>query len=416
MALILAIESDRRQVSHLTAMVRGRLRAELVLGDTAEAALERLGDRVPDLVLTSPLLSPKDEQALSDRVRKLNGVASHVQTLTLPMFALPPSQTTPPRGVLSALLGDRSSDAVPNGCDPAVFAEQCREYLERSAVERDASKTAERDASTTAESGANRAVEWDARQVERDAPKEDPVSRSTVAEPARSLHISDNPASIIAALAAAEPETFDEQPIELAPVAEPLATAPDEENEEPAEARTAFDDVDLSDLLEEERPDLHATVDVSEDQPVYDLSDASGLDEPPAEAASDRDKAPASDNAHASDNAPANFGEDKDPADVGEKAPADFDEWQQVVDALKRESDRGRWPRRKSRGTMSPAPPSPAAAKPAAPGAPLAQRPRGAKRVHDEWGMFDPQEAGMAALFAKLEKLNSDDDDPPKSA
>src|SRR5215472_2977731 len=107
MALILAIESDRRQVNHLTAMVRGRLRAELVLADTAEAALERLGDRVPDLVLTSALLSPKDEQALTDRLRRLNGVAAHVQMLTLPVLAAPSSHHSSPSsrgGMFSAFL------------------------------------------------------------------------------------------------------------------------------------------------------------------------------------------------------------------------------------------------------------------------------------------------------------------------
>src|SRR5581483_155593 len=140
MALILAIESDKRQVNYLTAMVRGRLHAELVLGDTAEGALERLGDRVPDLILTSALLSPKDEQALGDRLRRLNGVASHVQMLTLPVFAPPASRQGAPQrgGVLSALLGDRNQPSAPDGCDPAVFADQCKEYLRRSADEREA--------------------------------------------------------------------------------------------------------------------------------------------------------------------------------------------------------------------------------------------------------------------------------------
>src|SRR5581483_10916076 len=139
MALILAIESDKRQVNYLTAMVRGKLHAELVLGETAEGALERLGDRVPDLILTSALLSPRDEQALGDRLRKLNGVAAHVQMLTLPVFAPPSRPAQSSRGgVLSALLGDRSQAAGPDGCDPAVFAEQCKEYLRRSAEDRDA--------------------------------------------------------------------------------------------------------------------------------------------------------------------------------------------------------------------------------------------------------------------------------------
>jgi hypothetical protein len=64
MPLILAIEPDRKQAGQLTAMVRGRLHAELVLADSAERALAALGQRIPDLVLTSALLSPKDESAL----------------------------------------------------------------------------------------------------------------------------------------------------------------------------------------------------------------------------------------------------------------------------------------------------------------------------------------------------------------
>ena len=138
MPLILAIESDRRQASQLSAMVRQRLRAELVIADAAEPALAALGDRVPDLILTSALLSTKDEAVLAERLRLLDAAAAHVQTLTIPMLDTPqPRPAAQGRGVLSALLGDRSSSAAaPDGCDPAVFAEQCREYLERAAVER----------------------------------------------------------------------------------------------------------------------------------------------------------------------------------------------------------------------------------------------------------------------------------------
>jgi len=138
MALILAIEPDRRQANQLNSMVRGRLRAELVLGDSAERALAALGDRVPDLILTTALLSPKDETALADRLRKLDGTAAHVQTLTIPMLASPRSQASGGSrgGVLSALIGDRPQSAMIEGCDPAVFAEQCAAYLERAAAER----------------------------------------------------------------------------------------------------------------------------------------------------------------------------------------------------------------------------------------------------------------------------------------
>src|SRR5581483_5293289 len=115
MALILAIEPDRRQASQLTAMVRGRLHAELVLADSAERALSALGDRVPDLVLTSALLSPKDETALGERLRALDGHAAHVQTLTIPVLASPSrSAASRAGGVLSALRRDNSKPSAPD--------------------------------------------------------------------------------------------------------------------------------------------------------------------------------------------------------------------------------------------------------------------------------------------------------------
>jgi hypothetical protein len=127
MPLILAVEPDSRQAHQLTAVVRGRLRAELVLADSAEAGLAALGDRVPDLILTSALLSAKDETVLADWLR--NSAAAHVQTLTIPVLESPAPRSHG-RGGIFSLRGDRTaSAAVPDGCDPAVFAEQCAAYL-----------------------------------------------------------------------------------------------------------------------------------------------------------------------------------------------------------------------------------------------------------------------------------------------
>jgi len=136
MPLILAIEPDRRQASELTAIVRGQLHAELVLGESAERALAALGQRVPDLILTSALLSPKDEAVLGERLRALDGSAVHVQTLTIPVLASSPGRDGRPGGVLFGLRREKTKLAMSDGCDPDVFAEQCREYLERSATER----------------------------------------------------------------------------------------------------------------------------------------------------------------------------------------------------------------------------------------------------------------------------------------
>jgi hypothetical protein len=135
MPLIVAIEADRHQAAQLKAVVRGRLRADLVLADTAEAAITALGDRVPDLVLTSAFLSPRDESTLADWLRALD--AAHVQTLTIPVLDAPREPANVARGMLSALLRDRAyTQAAPDGCDPAVFADQCAAYLERAAGER----------------------------------------------------------------------------------------------------------------------------------------------------------------------------------------------------------------------------------------------------------------------------------------
>src|SRR5262245_10523345 len=140
MPLILAVEPDRVQASHLSSMVRGRLHAELVLADAAEAALAKLGARVPDLILTSALLSTKDEAALADWLRKLDSAAAaHVQTLTIPLLEAPAPPQSPSRtGIFSlAALAERtSSPAAMDGCDPAVFAEQCAEYLAHDAKDR----------------------------------------------------------------------------------------------------------------------------------------------------------------------------------------------------------------------------------------------------------------------------------------
>ncbi len=87
MPLILAIEPDRRQAAQLASIAQGRIGAELVMAESAEKALRALGDRVPDLILTPPLLSPRDDAAITDRLRALGTAATYVQTLTIPALA-----------------------------------------------------------------------------------------------------------------------------------------------------------------------------------------------------------------------------------------------------------------------------------------------------------------------------------------
>src|SRR5213596_702124 len=137
MPLILAIEPDKRQAAQLKVLVRTRLRADLVLADTTELALEAIGDRIPDLVLVPALLSPEEDGALNAALRVI-AAAAHVQTLTIPVFAAASAQKAPAKsgGLLSKFLSGKSEGA-PEGCDPAVFGDQIAAYLAEVAATRD---------------------------------------------------------------------------------------------------------------------------------------------------------------------------------------------------------------------------------------------------------------------------------------
>jgi CheY-like chemotaxis protein len=129
---ILAIEPDRWRASQLKTIAR-RIGAELRLTDSMDGALTALNEQTPDLILTPALLSARDEQALTDRLRSLGEAAAHIQTLTIPTLHIP----EPSAGELSlsstrmfaALRKDRSPATGPEACDTDTFAEQVAFYL-----------------------------------------------------------------------------------------------------------------------------------------------------------------------------------------------------------------------------------------------------------------------------------------------
>ena len=84
--LILAVERDPQQAAQLTSMFKRQFSAELVLVTSASAALKKLAGRVPELVLTSALIPPKDEVELVNWLRDLGSAADHVQTVTIPVL------------------------------------------------------------------------------------------------------------------------------------------------------------------------------------------------------------------------------------------------------------------------------------------------------------------------------------------
>jgi hypothetical protein len=134
MPLILAIEPDRRQAAQLSGVVRKRLQAELILVETTEKALDAIGNRMPDLVLVPALLSPQDDAALAAALRVI-AAAAHVQMLTIPVLASA-RPTSSAGGMLSSLRRGKPRAAEPDGCDPAVFADQIASYLKAAAQER----------------------------------------------------------------------------------------------------------------------------------------------------------------------------------------------------------------------------------------------------------------------------------------
>ena len=135
MSIILAIEPDRRRAAQLTSMARAHLKAELLVAATASQAVEALAGRVPDVLLTAPLLPSHEEAAIGDYLRELGPAATHVQSLTIPLLAN--SGGDRDRPVLSAFRRGRPQRSEAEGCDPAVFAEPITESLREARERRD---------------------------------------------------------------------------------------------------------------------------------------------------------------------------------------------------------------------------------------------------------------------------------------
>lgn len=135
MSLIIAIEPDREQAAQLKDLVRRHTEAELILADNTERAIGVIEQRVPDLVLIPPFLSPEDDEALTAALRETKA-AAHVQTLTIPLLGPPQTKAHVAGGVLSRLLRDQPRQVSPDTCDPKIFADQITEYLRRVSKDR----------------------------------------------------------------------------------------------------------------------------------------------------------------------------------------------------------------------------------------------------------------------------------------
>ena len=132
MALVLAIEPDSRQASILKRVIREGVHAELVVVDSRDAAVAAIAARVPDVILMTALLSPRDGDELIAHLRTLTG-ADHVQTHTIPQLASSssePETASGSGGLLGKFRKKKTSAPIP-GCDPTSFANEVTTFLAR---------------------------------------------------------------------------------------------------------------------------------------------------------------------------------------------------------------------------------------------------------------------------------------------
>jgi hypothetical protein len=133
-SLVLAIEPDLRQAAIIKRIVREKALADVAVVDSLDAAIEAMRTAMPDVLLLSALLSPRDEDHLIAHLKTLDG-AGHLQTHTIPQLAsaLQPGEGRGSRGLLSAFRRKKEPASVASGCDPDLFADEIRVFLQRAA-------------------------------------------------------------------------------------------------------------------------------------------------------------------------------------------------------------------------------------------------------------------------------------------
>lgn len=381
MPLILAIEPDRRQAAQLSVMVRKRVHAELILVDTTERALDAIGNRMPDLVLVPALLSPQDDAALAAALRVI-AAAARVQMLTIPVLGAPRPDPAP-GGVLSVFRGKKPRAAETDSCDPAVFAEQIASYLARAAQERPSPEMAPADPHPPVQhAGAVKAV---ATSDQATGTVEDALTREWLeglpaeAEVSESVSAAAPDESVSLALEEAVRALF-AKPAPAAVHPEPAAVSGEPRSHRaPAADLTQKDEwVAVEELMAALQVMPLAAIEITgEDDWIGPVLDEShGVVAKPKVDEFETDGA--------------------DPKELKAPGAGSEREWVALIASLRHDVERLRVERSDKPGRK-------AAAQAARPD-------RKAKPVQDEWGFFDPEQCGFAALLAKLDEVTESED------
>jgi hypothetical protein len=226
--LVLAIEPDLRQAAIVKRIVREKALADVVVVDSLDAAVETMRTAMPDVLLLSALLSPRDEDELVTHLKTLDH-AGHLQTHTIPQLAssLNGGEERASKGLLSAFRRKKESTTVA-GCDPDMFADEIRAYLERAAekkyqLQQNPVAAASRISSPSVQSQASAAEAEEAPAGAPDSAWSSPFEWKPAGAPAKrsSRGREDAPAHKAAPVAPPEPE-----PIVAAPEPEPIVAAP----------------------------------------------------------------------------------------------------------------------------------------------------------------------------------------------
>ena len=406
MPLILAIEPDRRQAAQLSVVVRKRVHAELILVDTTERALDAIGNRMPDLVLVPALLSPQDDAALAAALRVI-AAAARVQMLTIPVLGVP--RPAPAAGGVFSVLRRKPRAAEPDGCDPAVFAEQVASYLEKAAEERPMTEAAFAPVDSlpnvtdaAEETIASFAEETIATFGDATGTVEEAINQEWLESLPVEMVVAVEPVvEAVESMAAAAPDEGVSLALEEAVralFAEPAPPAPERSVDFPSAAAAAVS-VDVAFDTPMAAAD---TTQKDEWMEVEELIAALQVMPLAAIAATDEDEwiAPMFDGPQRLVEELEIDGPEGDNVELTKelKVPGSKSEreWVALVDSLRHDIERLRVERSEKPGRKP-------AAVPAAPD-------RKAKPVQDEWGFFDPQQCGFAALLAKLDEVTESED------
>jgi hypothetical protein len=387
MALILAIEPDRRQASKVAAIVKNKLHAEIVQADTTEHAIAALGGRAPDLILTSLLLSRKDDAALADWLRESDEAGKHLQTLVIPVLGNS-RDGDDGGGLLSRLTRGRSrDDATTDGCEPEVFAAQIREYLEKADEDR-------RHALEDAEAAEVAAASADSADTDAVPTAASPYRNEHAAsvqvrswdDPYQDGTTNPQPASF-------EVEAVEPEPADDAPVAADAGSAEDDDAWSEIPLVEHADRVDASAIGGNYSLDEDDGAALELDSEPIDLQRF--VEELANDAPAERKSAPRS-----NDNVLAEFEEALEviePNRPNGHSEADSEVLTPLVASTA-------WPHLDS--TVA----KPPAAAEQSDAAPAAARPRPRKKSkaaapQTEWNLFDPEQCGFSALLAKLDQM-----------